>query len=88
VLPLFPLVLAKEQPVPQALREVAQMLVLQASMVLRLEPALEQGVRSLLWLPRSSLLPPPLPPQLAQGNASVPVRRVRYQSSSSESSSL
>ena len=87
-LPLFRLALAKERPGLQALREEVQMLVLQASMVLRLEPALEQGVRSLLWRPRSSLLPPPLPPQLAQGNASVPVRRVRYQSSSSESSSL
>jgi hypothetical protein len=81
-------VLAKEQPVPQALREEAQLLVPQASLVLRLEPLLEQGARSSLWLLRSSLLPPPLLPQPAQGNVSVPARRARYQSSSSASSSL
>lgn len=84
----FPLALAKEQSVPQALREEAQLLVPQASMVPRLEPLLEQGARSSLWLPRFSLLPPPLPPQPVQGNVSVPARRARYQSNSNASSSL
>jgi hypothetical protein len=52
-LPSFLLTLAMEQPVLQALREEASVLVLQASVVLRLEPELAQGARSSLWLPQT-----------------------------------
>jgi hypothetical protein len=47
-LPSFRLALAVKQPVPQALREELPVLVLQASVVLRLDPELAQGARSSL----------------------------------------
>ncbi len=84
-LPSFPLERAREQPVPQALRAMAQLPV---SAWLQLEPQPGQGVQSLLWLPRSSRLRPPLPPQPDRGNVSALARRARYQSSSSASSFL
>lgn len=86
--PLFPQVRAREQPVPQALRAMAQLLAQPVSVQLRLEPLLGQGARSLLWLPRSSRLRLQLPPQPDQGNVFALARRARYQSSSSASSSL
>jgi len=51
-LPSYRLALAMEQPVPPALREEASVLVLQASVVLWLEPEMAQGARSSLWLPQ------------------------------------
>lgn len=93
VLRWFPRELAREQPKePQALRAVAQELVRQVSAALRPVPTWqlvpESGARFSLSLPRSSPLPPRLPPRPIQGNASVPARHARYQSSSSASSSL
>ncbi len=87
-LPSFPLERAREQPVPQALLAMAQLLARPVSAQLRPEPLPGQGARSLLWLPRSSRLRLQLPPQPDQGNVFALARRARYQSSSSASSSL
>jgi hypothetical protein len=88
VMPSFPQERAREQPVQQALRAMAQLLARPVSAPSPLEPLLGQGARSLLWLPHSSLPPPQLQPQPDQENVSALARRARYQSSSSASSSL
>ena len=86
--PSFPPERAREQPVPQALRAMVQLQDQPVSAQLRLEPPPGQGAQSSLWRPRSSRLPPQLPPQPNQGNVSALALHVRYQSSSSASFSL
>lgn len=85
---------AGEQPVPQALRAMAQLLARPVSLPLERmpEPTSEQqsepGAQSSLSLPRSSQPPPLVLLQPDRGNVFALARRARYQLNSSASSFL